>query len=181
MTLVLPISNSADLRKRTITNYTAQTEQHQQRNYNGIVLIPLSSEHLLTRLPWRRRPPRPWAAASAWYPARVSHACDWTSGGETGKRMEEKRVGVTSLGRRPSTRKPVRGFTYSIAGGALPLSPSLCWRDSEGFPPPAMSSWVVARLVFWGAELGGWRGGGGEWRGASEAVRRRGIRGMEAQ
>lgn len=154
MTLVLPISNSADLRKRTITNYTAQTEQHQQRNYNGIVLIPLSSEHLLTRLPWRRRPPRPWAAASAWYPARVSHACDWTSGGETGKRMEEKRVGVTSLGRRPSTRKPVRGFTYSIAGGALPLSPSLCWRDSEGFPPPAMSSWLASSSGEQSSEVG---------------------------
>ena len=28
---------------------------------------------------------------------------------------------ITSLGRRPSTRKPVRGFTYSIAG-FFPLS-----------------------------------------------------------
>jgi hypothetical protein len=34
---------------------------------------------------------------------------------------EEQKGGVTSLGRRPSTRKPVRVFTYSIAAGS-PLS-----------------------------------------------------------
>lgn len=33
-------------------------------------------------------------------------------------RREKGKVSVTSLGRRPSTRKPVRGFTYSIAGFA---------------------------------------------------------------
>jgi hypothetical protein len=30
--------------------------------------------------------------------------------------VRKGKVGVTSLGRRPSTRKPVRGSTYSIAG-----------------------------------------------------------------
>lgn len=76
---------------------------------------------------------------------------------------EKGKVGVTSLGRRPSTRKPVRGFTYSIAGFAALSS---CSGDAPqrlqarkvfvGFPEflVGLDPTTPARAFFWSSQVG---------------------------